>query len=502
MDPLDRRVALRIDLEALPIQDLRHQAQVGQRRAFRRSRMSPSPVLRQPFLERLEPGRRPVSVPRVRVPGFLAHAERPCSVVKRAQVSERAACKFVSVPIDGSIRTSGRRGKMRALIAFTRLLWKFPMSRTSRTVAVTHDHNKAALSKGQKAFNSAIRQIEKRRKRLRAWESVTPVFQQQYVNELLPLEQKSSALQIRMVHCLDRAYDRLTKAERRKVALVIVDLAGDLIGEGEGDDEGEGLKAIYDKYSPTSYDSEVATEVGEMKFMFESVFGVDLGDDLDLSSPEDLLQRAGAHFQQAQTEWDAQNAERDARRAKPKKSSRQQAAEARVQEQQAKINLSIREVYRKLASELHPDRETDPQERERKTQLMQRVNEAYQKNNLLQLLELQLELEHIDQHALNSMSEERLKHYNVVLKEQIRELDQEILHVESAFRHAYGIDPFEPVSPDTVLRNLAGDLKALQLNIQTLEQDLLAFEDLKNLKHWLKRCKLVSVAPDFDFTPF
>jgi len=374
------------------------------------------------------------------------------------------------------------------------------MTKTSRTVAVAHDHNKVALSKGQKAFNSAIRQIEKRRKRLRAWESVTPVFQQQYVNELLPLEQTASALQIRMVHCLDRAYERLTKAERRKVALVIVDLAGDLIGEDDG--EGESLKTIFDKYSPTSYDSQVAAEVDGMKFMFETVFGVDLGDDLDLSSPEDLLQRAGAHFQQAQTEWDAQNAERDARRAKRKKSSRQQAAEARAQEQQAKINLSIREVYRKLASELHPDRETDAQERERKTRLMQRVNEAYQKNNLLQLLELQLELEHIDQHALNSMSEERLKHYNVILKEQIRELDQEILHVESAFRHAYGIDPFEPVSPDTVLRNLAGDLKELQLNIRTLEQDLLAFEDIKNLKLWLKRCKLVPVAPDFDFMPF
>ncbi|WP_028215172.1 J domain-containing protein [Paraburkholderia mimosarum] len=374
------------------------------------------------------------------------------------------------------------------------------MTKTSRTVAVAHDHNKAALSKGQKAFNSAIRQIEKRRKRLRAWESVTPVFQQQYVNELLPLEQTASTLQIRMVHCLDRAYERLTKAERRKVALVIVDLAGDLIGEDDG--EGESLKAIFDKYSPTSYDSQVAAEVDGMKFMFETVFGVDLGDDLDLSSPEDLLQRAGAHFQQAQTEWDAQNAERDARRAKRKKSSRQQAAEARAQEQQAKINLSIREVYRKLASELHPDRETDAQERERKTRLMQRVNEAYQKNNLLQLLELQLELEHIDQHALNSMSEERLKHYNVILKEQIRELDQEVLHVESAFRHAYGIDPFEPVSPDTVLRNLAGDLKELQLNIRTLEQDLLAFEDIKNLKLWLKRCKLVPVAPDFEFMPF
>jgi hypothetical protein len=374
------------------------------------------------------------------------------------------------------------------------------MTRTSRIVAVAHDHNKAALSKGQKAFNSAIRQIDKRRKRLRTWESVTPIFQQQYVNELLPLQQTSSALQIRMVHCLDRAYDQLTRAERRKVAAVIVDLAGDLIGEE--DDEGKALKAIYDKYSPASYDSQVAAEVDDMKFMFEAVFGVDLGDDLDVSSPEDLLQRAEAHFRQARTQWDAENAQRNARRAKRKKSSRQQAAEARAQEQQAKISLSIREVYRKLASELHPDRETDAQERERKTRLMQRVNEAYQKNNLLQLLELQLELEHIDQHALNGMSEERLKHYNVVLKEQIRELDQEILHVEAAFRHACGIDPFEPVSPDTVLRNLAGDIKTLELNIRSLEQDLAAFDDIRNLKLWLKHCKVVSVASDFDFMPF
>jgi len=133
---------------------------------------------------------------------------------------------------------------------------------------------------------------------------------------------------------------------------------------------------------------------------------------------------------------------------------------------------------------------------------MQRVNEAYQKNNLLLLLELQLELEHIDQHALDSMSEERLKHYNTILKEQLRELDQEILHVESAFRHAYGIDTFEAVSPDTVLRNLAVDLKELRLNFRTLEQDLAAFEDIKNLKLWLKRVKFVSAASVFDPMPF
>ncbi|WP_444513130.1 J domain-containing protein [Paraburkholderia fungorum] len=377
------------------------------------------------------------------------------------------------------------------------------MTRTNlRSVNIAPDHNKPVLSKGQKTFNSLIRQIEKRRRQLRTWETVTPAFQQQYVNELLPLEQTSTTLEIRMVHCLDQAYAQkeLTRAERRKMAIVIANLAGNLIDEDE--DEGKELKAIYDKYSPTNYDSQIAEEVGGMKSMIETVFGIDLGDDLDLSSPEDLLQRAEAHMQQSQAQWEAQNAEHEVRRAKRKKSPKQQAAEARAQEQQAQISLSIREVYRKLASALHPDRETDPQERDRKTRLMQRVNEAYQKNNLLQLLELQLELEHIDQHALSSMSEDRLKHYNTILKEQVRELDQEIFHVESAFRHAYGIDPFEPVSPDTVLRKLAVDLKGIRLNIQTLEQDIAAFEDIRNLKLWLKRIQVMPATSPFDAMPF
>ena len=371
-----------------------------------------------------------------------------------------------------------------------------------RSVSIAPDRNKPVLSKGQKTFNSLIRQIEKRRRQLRTWETVTPAFQQQYVNELLPLEQTSTALEIRMVHCLDQAYAQkeLTRAERRKMAIVIANLAGNLIDEDE--DEGKELKAIYDKYSPTNYDSKIAEEVGGMKSMIETVFGIDLGDDLDLSSPEDLLQRAEAHMQQSQAQWEAQNAEHEVRRAKRKKSPKQQAAEARAQEQQAQISLSIREVYRKLASALHPDRETDPQERDRKTRLMQRVNDAYQKNNLLQLLELQLELEHIDQHALSSMSEERLKHYNTILKEQVRELDQEIFHVESAFRHAYGIDPFEPVSPDTVLRKLAVDLKGIRLNIQTIEQDIAAFEDIRNLKLWLKRIQVMPATSPFDAMPF
>jgi hypothetical protein len=52
-------------------------------------------------------------------------------------------------------------------------------------------------------------------------------------------------------------------------------------------------------------------------------------------------------------------------------------------------------------------------------------------------LELQLGLEHIDPYALNNMSDEQLKHYITILKEQLHEFDQEILHVEPAFRYTY-----------------------------------------------------------------
>ncbi|MFT4510396.1 hypothetical protein [Caballeronia sp. 15711] len=80
---------------------------------------------------------------------------------------------------------------------------------------------------------------------------------------------------------------------------------------------------------------------------------------------------------------------------------------------------------------MHPDREINPQERERKTALMQMANQAYRKNSLLQSMELQLALEQIDQSVINNIGEDRLKHYNKILKEQVGELDHEILHVEN-----------------------------------------------------------------------
>ena len=375
------------------------------------------------------------------------------------------------------------------------------MSKAIRhAVTIAQGHNKASLSRGQKAFNTLIKQIEKRRTRLRAWERVTPAFQKQYVDELLPLERESTDLQVKMVYRLDDAWGQkgLTKTERRTISELIADLAGDLV---EACDDAQ-LKVIYNKHSRSDYDREAAAELEDMKLALEAMLGVELGDDLDMSSPDEVLQRAHARMEEQQAQEAAENQAREARRAKRKKSAKQLAAEARQEAEQAELSQSIREVYRKLASALHPDREPDSQERERKTALMQRANQAYGKNDLLKLLELQLELEHIDQNAINDISEDRLKHYNKILREQLGELDQEILHVEASFRHAYEIPPFIEVSPATVLRNLANDIAGLRQHLRDLEADLLVFDDLKQFKGWLKHLKRRQAAIRFDELPF
>lgn len=365
-----------------------------------------------------------------------------------------------------------------------------------KIVSSATGHQQANLSKGQKVFNNLVKQIEKMRTRLAAWERAVPSYQQKYINEWAPLIESSMDLRSKLVCCLDRAYDQrgLTKTDRRAIANLITELAGELVA-ARNDPQ---MKTLYNQYSQSDYDSEEAANLKGMQFVLEGVLGVPLGDDLDLSSPDDLLARAQEKIHASQREFDAERQAREKRQTKRAKSAKQLAFEERQQAEAHQLSGSIREVYRKLASALHPDREADPRERDRKTALMQRVNQAYDKQNLLQLLELQLELEHIDQSAINNLSEDRLKHYNKILKDQLAELEQEIRHAEGGFKAQFDISPFVAVSPSTIMRDLASDIVSLQFAIRDLERDLLVFDDANATKAWIKHLRRQSRTNDFD----
>jgi len=360
------------------------------------------------------------------------------------------------------------------------------MTRTHvKAISIATGQNQSPLSKSQKTFNTLIKQIEQRRARLAAWEAAIPPYRQKYAGELVSLVEALEALQAKMVYSLDRAIGLkgITKAERSETAHLITSLARELL---DGRDDAE-LKALFNKHSRTDYDSEEAAALKDKQSAWEEMLGVDLGDDVDMNSPEDLLKRVEAHMQQREAQYEAERQAQEERLARRNKSAKQLAREAQKQAEEAQISQSIREVYRKLASALHPDREPDPVERDRKTKLMQRANLAYGKNDLLQLLELQLELEHIDQAALNNLSESRLKHFNKILKEQLGELEQEILNIEGGFKAQFRVPPYFDLPPSALISILNCDITSVQLAIRGLEMYLLAIEDIKQFKALLKK---------------
>ena len=109
--------------------------------------------------------------------------------------------------------------------------------------------------------------------------------------------------------------------------------------------------------------------------------------------------------------------------------AREQAKLKRKQDKQAQAEKmseqSLKSVYLKIASIIHPDREPDEDKKAEKTELLQRANEAYEQQDLFYLLKLQLEVE---QQRLNKkvLSDEQLKFYQMALESQSSKLQDQI----------------------------------------------------------------------------
>jgi hypothetical protein len=347
------------------------------------------------------------------------------------------------------------------------------------SISVSAEPGATCLTPAQVAFNKLIQQIEQKRAQMAEWETLVSNFQQKYSADLLPILDAKNALKAEFVQRLDIIHDEkgLSKVERQRLADMILDLAGGLLAQHDD----AKLRAIYDKYHPIGLDQQEAERLAALKEHFADMTGMDLGDDLDDLSHNEFVERLRERMAAEQA--------RAERQPKRKKTAKQLAKEQKEEEEAQQIKLSVREVYRKLASALHPDRETDPIERERKTGLMQRANQAYEKNNLLQLLELQIELEHIDPSALNNLGEERLLRYNKTLKQQLSQLNAEKNQLEMDFRARFSIHPNDlgyNASPASVMRLLAQDIAAHQRDLHRMKLDLSEIHDAKSIKIWLK----------------
>ena len=314
-----------------------------------------------------------------------------------------------------------------------------------------HEVEPTPSSKAQKKFNDLTQKIEAQKLLLQEWQETTSKYQQRFHAEYQPVANDYNDSRVALVYLLDEAYgDKFfKKADKAKIKELICNLSMGLIYAGK-----EELKAIYNRYSDIAFDEEeMATDS-----MFE---------EMDRQAEE-----AQHHY--------------DQNRTTRKKSAKQLAAEAKQKADEQNANKSIQEVFRKLVGALHPDREPDEAERERKTKLMQRANIAYTKKDLMQLLALQLEIAQIDQVHLNTITEDRLKQFNKVLQTQFSELEQEIRQIEYPFRAQLKTSWHSNLQPQQVLKSLTFDIKEMQLILNSAKTELKEFRNHANLKAALK----------------
>lgn len=110
--------------------------------------------------------------------------------------------------------------------------------------------------------------------------------------------------------------------------------------------------------------------------------------------------------------------------------AKKQAKLKRQQDKQAqaekRVNQSLKTVYLKIASMIHPDREPDETKKEQRTELLQRANQAYEQEDLFFLLKLQLEVEQSMQGSNKSLTADQVKYYQQALEAQSQALKQQI----------------------------------------------------------------------------
>jgi hypothetical protein len=358
----------------------------------------------------------------------------------------------------------------------------------------------AALSPEQRKYNQLVAKVEKARAELQSWEEAGPRFAQDHDRLMRPLMVELSAqrrlLALNLAELLAR--DGLTKKDRSTLARRLCDEAAGLV-QSEFIDEAAAaeLEALHDRYAEVPLADERQEALDEVKGMIEAMSGVDLGD-ARFESEEELLRHAQERVQAAAAaghevppfpfgaQAQQRQAEPQAKRPTAGQRKRQQQEEKMAQEA-ALAAQSVRDVFRRLASALHPDRASDEDDRARRTALMQRVNQAYEKQDLLALFSLQLEIEQIDPEHLARASAERIGHYNRVLAEQLAELQHEIRQRAAAFAMEYGVEPWRKLNPHKLGVFLEEDLRGIRGALNHVAMDLQQLGQPAGVKRFIKQ---------------
>jgi hypothetical protein len=246
------------------------------------------------------------------------------------------------------------------------------------------------------------------------------------------------------------------------------------------------IRTIFDRYSSQSFQEMKQEELEDLKQDAKEYMGIDLGD-ADIESEEDLVDRVYEHMKSDEARQREHSAEH-------RQSPGQHRAEASTQA----AKQFLREIYRKLASVVHPDREPDAARRAEKTELMQQINRAYATNDLLTLLEAQLRLELIDPDHVSKISGKQLQHFNRLLSQQFEAAKAELRSLQDAFRTDHDLPHGHAINAQNLHLVTQRRARELRAHINQQKRFLEVLANKSATKRWLKEQRRFESSWDED----
>ena len=337
----------------------------------------------------------------------------------------------------------------------------------------------APLSAAQQRYNAFLSRMETLSvglQRLQAW---ADRHRHDHVQMLYQTAQDTRALRQRLLLLLHEKLqtDALTAQQQRTARALVRRLIGQL-GPGAQPQ----VQVLTELYRLEEDEQEQAEQAQRLREQIEAALGQPIDKPGQYQTPEDMMAAGMRQWQHQQQSIE----ERKASRRAARKARLNPAAQEQTDILQAQARGTVRTLFRQLASALHPDREPDEQERQRKTVLMSEANTAYERNDLGALLRLQIQAALVGADAASRLADDKLMAMCLLLKEQVAALEDDLAQMEARLTQALCV-PVRADLSETVMTQALHSLQADQRHVaDSLSADLNRIQSEVELKRWLK----------------
>jgi hypothetical protein len=354
-----------------------------------------------------------------------------------------------------------------------------------------------ATSPLQREFARLLGMIEQTGAQVQALEQLHGQYRAKFGQVLPPLQAEQERLSRQMVLFLHERLQRpdsgktksLTATHRKSIGRLIVSLSLNFAMQGDAQ-----MRTIHDLYSNETMEEMDAANLDDMLELLDEM-GVELPVQPGKVSAAELAQAALKAVQdkmaQQQEIEDQRQAKRDAKRAEKEKLKAQadpkaQAKLAEKEQAAQEAQHSLRNIYRQLARQLHPDRADNDEQRARHHDLMSEANTAYERQDLLALLKLQLKAQQIDASAMSTVAEDKLKSWVALLRAQSKDLISECVELEIQMVQEFRLPTKKAITAAHLEQSLAVAQQEYDEVIHLMRSDLEMIKNDADLKRWAK----------------